>query len=242
MSILNLSFNQEASHLACCTEQGDVIYSLNSALQKQFNNKRDGGVGLVELYGKSNIYFLTGGGANPFSSRDSIIMYDEKKKKNIYQIDMNDTVKNIKIAGSKLLVVLEKNLTVFDFKLENGISVNGTKVTYANPYGICAINKNNDDVLVIASLGSKKGEVAIWKPETSVYHLIEAHKNNIEAIAINNDGTLMATASETGTLIKVFSTESFKLQFEFRRGSTTAKVHNLAFNNDSSILACGSFV
>ena len=61
-----------------------------------------------------------------------------------------------------------------------------------------------------------------------------------EALAINSDGKFVATASETGTLIRVFSLESLDLIYEFRRGSQQANIYDISFNMDSTMLACCS--
>ncbi|KAG6619365.1 putative autophagy-related protein [Phytophthora cinnamomi] len=59
-------------------------------------------------------------------------------------------------------------------------------------------------------------------------------------MAFNPQGTLLATASESGTLIRVFSVPSGKKAAAFRRGSYGAQVYCLAFNESSTILCASS--
>jgi autophagy-related protein 18 len=48
--------------------------------------------------------------------------------------------------------------------------------------------------------------------------MIPAHDSSLAALAFNNAGTRLATASEKGTVIRVFSIPEGHRLFEFRRG------------------------
>jgi len=69
---------------------------------------------------------------------------------------------------------------------------------------------------------------------------IQAHESELAAIALNMDGTLVATASQRGTLIRVFNTETAAPMYELRRGAEQAVIHCIAFNPASTFLACSS--
>ena len=235
MSILNLSYNQPISHLVCCTEDGYTIYALSPNIEKKICNDKKGGVGIMKMLYRSNISVLVGGGENPFRSKNIMVLWDNDKKNEVIKINMNESIKNVLINRDKIIVIIQKKICIFDFE---GRSTD-VKSTYANEKGLCALNLI-DDKPVLLTLGNKKGEIAIWKLNIDSYKTIEAHNNNIVALAINKEGSLVATASEAGTLIKVFSVETCKQLYEFRRGSTTASIHDLSFNKDSTILACCS--
>lgn len=71
-------------------------------------------------------------------------------------------------------------------------------------------------------------------------NVIQAHKSPIAHIAINSTGTLLATASDKGTVIRVFSIPSAEKLYQFRRGTREAKIHSISFNAVSSLLAVSS--
>lgn len=54
---------------------------------------------------------------------------------------------------------------------------------------------------------------------------IPAHKNELACIALNQQGTRIATASAKGTLIRVWDSVSKNLLVELRRGSDQATVY-----------------
>lgn len=245
MSILNLAFNQETTHLTCCTDLGFIVYTLDPSLEKTCVNNTDGGVGIMKMRFKTNISILVGGGDKPFRSKDTLILWDEHKKTNLVEIDLREPIKNAFINKKRILVVLEKRVSLFDYL---GTCID-EKTTCDNPNGLAAVsiinqgekdNDANDVNFVVGMLGTKKGQVCIWRPHVDDFKEIQAHLSSIENIALNYDGSLVATSSEAGTLIRVFNTERGKKECEFRRGSTAAKIHALCFSMDSSLLACCS--
>ncbi|PVU86290.1 hypothetical protein BB560_005691 [Smittium megazygosporum] len=70
--------------------------------------------------------------------------------------------------------------------------------------------------------------------------IIQAHKGSISCLAINSDGTLLATSSEKGTLVRVFSIPSFKKIAQFRRGTYSAAIHSITFNAKSTMIIVSS--
>ncbi|SMN18963.1 similar to Saccharomyces cerevisiae YFR021W ATG18 Phosphoinositide binding protein required for vesicle formation in autophagy and the cytoplasm-to-vacuole targeting (Cvt) pathway [Maudiozyma saulgeensis] len=71
--------------------------------------------------------------------------------------------------------------------------------------------------------------------------VIEAHQNGIAALALSPDGLFLATASEKGTIIRIFNaTTGFKL-YQFRRGTYSTKIYSMSFSEDNQfLLACSS--
>ena len=71
--------------------------------------------------------------------------------------------------------------------------------------------------------------------------MIPAHDSPLAAITFNPSGTKLATASERGTVIRIFSVQDGTRLMEFRRGvKRCAHVYSLAFSQDSDYLALSS--
>lgn len=69
----------------------------------------------------------------------------------------------------------------------------------------------------------------------------------LSAVAFNSNGTLLATSSELGKDIKVFSIEpranifgSHQLLYILQRGLSSATIKNINFSNDSCLISCTS--
>ncbi|KAI9237338.1 hypothetical protein MVEG_03141 [Podila verticillata NRRL 6337] len=77
------------------------------------------------------------------------------------------------------------------------------------------------------------------KPTANI-SIIPAHTSPLFSLVTNTDGTKCASASDKGTLIRVFDTGSSKLLNEFRRGADRAEIYSIAFNSDSTRICVGS--
>lgn len=84
-----------------------------------------------------------------------------------------------------------------------------------------------------------KYPMASTKPTANI-SIIPAHTSPLFCLVTNTNGTKCASASDKGTLIRVFDTGSSKLLNEFRRGVDRAEIYSIAFNSDSTRICAGS--
>ena len=85
------------------------------------------------------------------------------------------------------------------------------------------------------------GEVLIFDAtKMEAVNVVEAHHSPLSCIALNNDGTLLATASEKGTIVRVFSVPDARKLYQFRRGSIPAQIYSMSFNSTSTLLCVSS--
>jgi WD40 repeat protein len=71
--------------------------------------------------------------------------------------------------------------------------------------------------------------------------MIPAHDSPLAALSFDWHGTKLATASEKGTVIRVFTVPQGKRLFEFRRGlKRNATIYSLSFSPDSLFLSASS--
>ena len=76
--------------------------------------------------------------------------------------------------------------------------------------------------------------------DKSIESVIQGHESEVGALAVNPEGTLIATASVRGTIIRVFSAEEGVLLQELRRGSGKAFITSITFHPTINMLACTS--
>ena len=76
--------------------------------------------------------------------------------------------------------------------------------------------------------------------DKSIDLVIPAHDVEIGAMAVNPEGTLIASASGRGKVIKIYSTDGGEVVQELKRGNSNAEINGLVFHPNSYILACTS--
>lgn len=85
------------------------------------------------------------------------------------------------------------------------------------------------------------GEVLIFDTlKLEAINVVEAHRSPLACIALNGDGTLLATASDKGTIIRVFSVPDGHKLYQFRRGSMPSRIYSMSFNTTSTLLCVSS--
>lgn len=72
--------------------------------------------------------------------------------------------------------------------------------------------------------------------------MFACHQGSIAAMALNRTGDLLATASEKGTLVRIWRISDYKATCPcfFRRGSDKAEISDLVFSRDSAMIAVSS--
>ena len=198
---------------------------------------------MVEMLYRCNILALVGGGHSPKFVANKVIIWDDHQTKIIGEFKFTTPVKNVKLRKDKIFVILEQKIFVFDMDCFKQLD---TINTFENPNGIFAIN-TDPKVTVIAYPsdievnGDKRvGYVRIKSYENNTNALISAHQSKIAFLALNHDGSLLATASEKGTIIRIFETTFGNILQEVRRGRDKAIIYHICFNNNSVFIAATS--
>lgn len=132
--------------------------------------------------------------------------------------------------------MLENRIYVYNFsdlRLIDAID------TCFNPKGIVALS-SDPSISVLATPDKNKGHVKLTIFEKNHSFIVPAHQSSLSAIALNFEGNLLATASDKGTLIRLFSTSDGTPLQEVRRGSDKAEIFSITFDKMSKWIACSS--
>lgn len=128
---------------------------------------------------------------------------------------------------------------IFDFiSFEHFDSFNTCK----NSSGLVSIATEPDNT-IIAYPSEEQGHVIVKTYNSlkeSIEKDIQAHESNIACFSLNNNGSLLATASDKGTLIRVFNVIDGTRVKELRRGSENAFIYSISFDRESKFLCCTS--
>ncbi|KAL2150126.1 hypothetical protein VTH82DRAFT_7802 [Thermothelomyces myriococcoides] len=230
--VLSITFNDDCSCFAVGLNTGFCIFHAETCTlrtTRDFN----AGVGLVQMMGKANYVGLVGGGRQPKFAANKLIIWDDLKSKAALEISALTPVRGVQLSKEHIVVVLQNSVRVYKFaKPPNLLSAYETA---NNPWGLCCLSPKR-----IAFPGRTTGHVQLVETATGNVSIIPAHTSAVKAIQLSPDGELLATASETGTLIRVFATSNCARLVELRRGIDPATIFSLAFNPSGTMLACTS--
>lgn len=234
--LLYVGFNQDYGCFACGTDTGFRIYNCDpfkETFQRDFNK---GGIGYVEMLFRCNILALVGGGRNPRYPPNKVMIWDDHQNRCIGELSFRSEVKAVKLRRDRVVVVLEHKIYVYNFadlKLVDHIE------TISNPKGLCALCPYNSNTVLVCP-GLQRGHVRVELYDLKKTTLIPAHDSTLACFALNFDGTRLATASEKGTLVRVFDTATGQPLQELRRGADRAEIYSICFNYNSLWMAVSS--
>lgn len=60
-----------------------------------------GGIGIIEMYNRSNILALVGGGNNPRFPPNRVILWNDQQNKVLSELRFTSSVKNVKIREER---------------------------------------------------------------------------------------------------------------------------------------------
>jgi WD40 repeat protein len=231
---------------------GFRIYNVNPFQEMFRRDFASGGIGIVEMLFRSNILALVGGGLNPRHPPHKVMIWDDHQSRSIGEISFKSDVLAVRLRRDRVVVVVSRTVYSYNFRYRACRAAALTRCnacrdlklvdrieTVANPLGLCALSPGSSRS-VLACPGRMRGRIRVELYDLSKSTHIQAHESDLVAIALNTEGSLVATASEKGTLIRVFDTSTGALVHELRRGAERAVIHCICFNAASTFLACSS--
>ncbi|TVY20972.1 SVP1-like protein 2 [Lachnellula arida] len=229
---LSASFNQDASCFVVGLDTGFCIFNsepCNLLYSRDFN----AGIGAAAMLGKTNFIALIGGGKQPKFPQNKVIIWDDAKQKVSIQIPLIATVRGVKLSKTHIVVALQNSIRVYKFQISPELWA--VFETADNPLGLCCLTPK-----ILLFPGRTPGQVQLVELSTGNVSIIPAHGSALRAIDISRDGEVLATASETGTLVRVFATSNCARIAELRRGVDHATVYSLSIAPSGQLLAVTS--
>ncbi|XP_047994942.1 WD repeat domain phosphoinositide-interacting protein 2 isoform X1 [Leguminivora glycinivorella] len=228
-----VQFNQDCTSLVAGSNQGYHLFALtpDDGVEEIYASRSGQDTCLVDrLFSSSLVAVVT------VAAPRKLIVCHYKKGTEICNYSYSNTILAVKLNRSRLVVCLEESLHIHnirDMKILHTI-----RDTPPNPRGLCALAPAADRCYLAYPGSSAVGEVQIFDAvHLNAKCVLSAHDSGLAALAWSSCGRRLATASERGTVIRVFAVPERVRLFEFRRGvKRCVSISCLAFS------ACGTFL
>ncbi|KAL7468590.1 hypothetical protein ACHAXS_008820 [Conticribra weissflogii] len=263
-----------------------------------FSGAFTAGIAHIEMLYRTNMLALTGHTTSPHYPPNKVLIYDDHLQKTVGELSFRQKVLATKLRRDRIIVVLRDRVYVYNFsdldlldKVHTGDNPRGLIGVSLDNTGVGGISSNSasssgveraEDALgstsgggggqrnglVLACPSTQRGQVRVELYGLRRTTFVDAHESALGALALSVDGSLLATASERGTVIRLFDTRgvavggggraardsissagsgkdttmvssSVPLR-EFRRGVDRATISCLTFSLDSCWIGCAS--
>lgn len=255
--ILYVNFNQDFTCFICGTETGFRVYKTDPF---RLTHRRDfedgGGLGIVTMLFRTNIIAFSGGGQNPRFQPHKVMLWDDLQSKVIAQLGFRSSVKSVRMRRDLVVVALSSKVYVYAFR---SLSLLDSIETASNPKGLCCLSGSTSERIVLVCPGMQQGSVlVVFYPRAlsggaggaggalakaqprERTTIISAHESPLASLSLDAAGGLLATASDKGTILRVFDTATGERMREFRRGADRAEIHSLSFSQHGEWLVVSS--
>ena len=257
MALNYITFNQDHSFLAVATTDGMRVYSTNPftlIFQTPLTeNGASGDIAILEMLFSTSLVAM-------ILSPRLLRIVNTKRQTTVCELTFPARVGAVRLNRKRLLVVMDDLMFVYDV---SSMKVLKEIVTPSNPHAICALSPDSTNNYIAYPMRKKEytsqpapthvppagprvtepmgGDVMLYNAnDMQEVKVISAHQTPLSCMAINKEGTMLATASEKGTVIRVFAIPSAQKLFQFRRGSMPARIHCMSFNEASTLLCVSS--
>ncbi|XP_050499553.1 WD repeat domain phosphoinositide-interacting protein 2 isoform X2 [Diabrotica virgifera virgifera] len=231
-----VNFNQDSTSLAVGSRTGYRLYSLSGVdtLEQIYSNGTEDTCLVERLFSSSLVAVVS------LAAPRKLKVCHFKKGTEICNYSYSNTILAVKLNRARLVVCLEESLYIHnirDMKVLHTI-----RDTPPNPLGLCALSITSDNCFIAYPGSSIIGEVQIFDAiNLHAKTMIHAHDSPLAALAFSPNGTRIATASEKGTVIRVFSVIDASKLYEFRRGvKRCVAISCIAFSLCGQFLSCSS--
>ncbi|KAI0703305.1 WD40 repeat-like protein [Earliella scabrosa] len=256
-NMLFANFNQDFTCISVGTKKG---YSItNCEPFGRVYTMNDGARGIVEMLFCTSLLALVGAADHPQSSPRKLQIVNTKRQSMICELLFPSSILAVKLNRKTLVIVLEVEIYIYDISNMKLLHVIETP---PNPNAIVALSPSADNSYLAyssqvpspalaqtsaaqqptaPSSAPSTGDVLLFSTRSlTVANVIQAHKSPISFLSINSTGTMLATASEKGTVIRVWSIPGAEKLYQFRRGTREARIYSINFNIVSTLLVVSS--
>ncbi|GMK56612.1 hypothetical protein CspeluHIS016_0304520 [Cutaneotrichosporon spelunceum] len=190
----------------------------------------------------SPLLALQGGGSDPLFPPNKVVLYHDARGAAVADLEFNERVRGIAVRRHTVVVVLPRRAIAYEYSQEGGFQLTklGEWETAENNAGLVAV-ATAPGATLLALPGRQTGHVHLISlppcgganatPTAYRSPFLLAHTHPLSALACSASGAHILTASERGTLVRIWDTARGAQDVELRRGVDRAEIWGLQFED-----------
>lgn len=242
-----IAFNYQKSQFALAYDNGINIYDTKTfALLSK--SAEIGDIATLALLYETNIAIFTGSEKNDDYPPTKIVLYDNKKKSEIYSSIVKLPVIAIKNVNKIIFVETSKEISVFKYENDDEVFfVNKIEITFDVHFPFIVfqneINSKNDEEYIIITQGDKY-YLNVYMVNISTYKFSLKNKikipyDYIQSIFEDNQSKCFYVCDYRGELISEIDLDSInEVKREFYRGNSYAKISSVMKIKNAYLAVC----
>ena len=220
------SHNQDFTYVALATSRGYVIHSALDG-QRYHGDDALGGLKLVEMLFTSSLLCVVGDGDSARMSPRRVKILDARCRRVLGEIACASTVLAVRLNRARVIARERTRCTIYEL---GTLARQQTIDTVACERGLVALSADAESSVLAFAGSASEGKVVVHDAlNLCGICEVRAHRTPLAALALNADGTMLATASVKGTVIRVTALPSGTKMWSFRRGATSSVIQSLNF-------------
>ncbi|XP_044472124.1 autophagy-related protein 18b [Mangifera indica] len=223
--VLFVSFNQDNRGFAISTKDGIKIF--DSSTGRLCYELAVGAFIIVEMLYSSSLLAIVGAGEQPSLSPRCLCLFNTTNGTALRDLKFLTSILAVRLNRERLVVVLRDKTFIYD---ADTLAILDTIDTVPNLKGLCAFSPSLDACFLALPASTSRGSVLVYNVMKLQSHCeIDAHRSPLAAMVLSSNGMYIATASEQGTIIRVFLVSEATKAYSFRRGTYPSTIYSLSF-------------
>jgi hypothetical protein len=224
----------------------------------------DGAASIAEALDDRYSAFVPKSRTSKLGGPNVVVFWDALLSREVTRIDFHERVLGLRLTSKWMAVILEERTVLFQYQevprqslppaasddCDSDDGTHGPETVVApnlahsifptgtNTFALACLT---NDLLVLPAQSKGQAQLIALKPgSSSTKRVLRAHNSSLRCMTVSHDGSLLATTSEQGTLIRVFDVGSQAQLAEFRRGMDHSLIYGLAFSPGNRFVASTS--
>ena len=232
---LCVTVNQSGSRLGIGHRHGFTIFDLKDPTQPAliaFKKSEFGGVGCLALLLQTYYVAVVGGGPQPLTAPHKLLLFSGEHQ--VATTTLSDTIRTVELTTNMAISLTQTKFFLTSFKGEKLLELpaNGGILPSTPTFPLALSLINN----ICAFPDVATGHVRIVMTDRTLAGVaIVAHSNPVAALALNCDGSVVASASERGTLMRVWKTTDGTPVAEVRNSNSPSAIRHIGISTSDHI-------